>query len=507
MRRFLEHLTMAAAAALLGGVAPAATSAEAQPRAPAPASAPASAPALGVWVDTVFATGAVPGMAAAVVRGDSVILLAALGVADVETGRPVEDGTRFYVASTTKSFTALAAVLLDRRGVVRLDAPLAELLPGVALHEGLDPRTITLRDLLAMRSGIDDGPVVVRTAYTGEFDTPLLLRLIARHPPTEGGRGTFRYGNTGYNVAGLALERATGRDWKRLVAETVFEPLGMRETEARISSVRRDRLALPHEWSGGALRRLPLLKTDRTMHAAGGHVSTARDLARWLVAQLGGGRVAGARGVPAEAIAETQRPHVAQDRDFSFVHRIGWGLGWDVAEYRGDTLLQRNGSFPGYYSHVSFMPGRRVGVVVLANGGLAGSAAEAVAQGLYDLLLGRAQPRTLDSLRAGLADRVTRARAARDTAAPRALPHPIARYLGRYVNDDLGTLVLERRGDTLVARMGDSWGVAQPVAGRPDALEVEILGDDRTLDLRFEDGARRRVAAVAMREFVFRRVD
>jgi hypothetical protein len=244
------------------------------------------------------------------------------------------------------------------------------------------------------------------------------------------------------------------------------------------------------------------------MHAAGGHVSTARDLARWLTAQLGGGEVAGAPGLPRDAIAETHRRHVGQSRDFAFVHRTGWGLGWDIAEYRGETLLQRNGSFPGYYSHVSFMPGRRVGVVVLANGGLDGVGSETVAQGLYDLLLGAADTAALDSLHARLAARVAEARArTAPTAQPAsaALPHPIADYVGRYVSDELGTLALERHGDGLVARMGDSWGPARALAGRADALDARILGGERLLELRFDDGDGR-VEEVVMRGVAFRRV-
>lgn len=468
--------------------------------------------AVSAWVDSVFATGATPGMAVAVVAGDSVLLLRSLGVADLATGRPVGDATRFYVASTTKAFTALTAVILDRRRAVDLDASLAQLLPAIRLHPELSPSAITLRDLLAMRSGISgDGPVVIRTAYTGEFDTPLLLRLMRHHAPAESGR-RFAYGNIGYNVAGLALEQATGRGWKELVQETVFTPLGMRETHARLSDVPADQLAMPHELVGGVLRRRPLLKSDRTMHAAGGHVSTGRDLARFLLAQLNGGRVPGtpgAPGVPAAAIAETHRRHVEQDRQFAFVHRTGWGLGWDIGEYRGSVLLQRNGSFPGYYSHLSFMPERRVGVAVVTNGGLGGSAAEAVAQGVYDLLVEQRDSAARDvaardSLLTGLAGRVRAGRARADTAAPKVqpLPHPTGSYAGRFVDEQLGTLVLEVRGDSLVARMGDSWGVARPAADAADALNVELLGDLRRLTLRFtSDGSCVEGVTLMQREF------
>ena len=116
------------------------------------------------------------------------------------------------------------------------------------------------------------------------------------------------------------LERRFDKPWHEVVRETVLEPLGMTATTARLSSVPGYHLAMPHDFSAGQLGRIALLKSDRTMHAAGGHVTTAGDIARFLVAQLNGGRVAGRRVFPAAAIEETHRQMVSQDRAFSFVY-------------------------------------------------------------------------------------------------------------------------------------------------------------------------------------------
>ena len=442
------------------------------------------------YVDGVFATGAAAGLSVAVVRGDSVLLVRALGVADLATGRRVTPETRFLTASTTKAFTALTAIILDERGAVDLDAPLAELLPEAELDPKLSAADITLRDLLAMRHGIsNDGPVVVRTAYTGEFDTPALLRLLRHHPASASGR-RFEYGNLGYNVAALALEQATGRRWEDLTVRHVFRPLRMGETTSRISSVERQ-LAMPHAMEGGQLVRIPLYKSDRTMHAAGGHVATARDLARFVIAHLNSGKVKGAAGVSAGAIAVSQRRETDQDRAFSFVHRNGWGLGLDIADYRGDTLYQRNGSFTGYYSHMSFMLSRRVGVVVLANGGIGGGgpAAETIAQGVYDLVIGTDSATLaarIDSLTSSVASRTTAA--VSESALAPAVPPPLSRYTGEYHDSIFGTLTLEQRGDSLVARMGDAWGVVRGGADSAGTLLVTLMGGRRRLAFTFVQG-------------------
>lgn len=473
----------------------------------APLSAQESVPpaAIGRYIDDVFATGAAAGMSVAVVHGDSILLVRALGSADMATGRPVTPETRFLTASTTKALTALTAVILDERGAIDLDASLAELLPRAQLDTALSAQEITLRDLLAMRHGIgQDGPVIARTAYTGEFDSPMLLRLLRYHAPSRAGR-RFEYGNLGYNIAGLALEDATGRRWQDLVIRTVLRPLRMRETGSRVSAVPEGRLALPHAMEGGRLQRIPLYKSDRTMHAAGGHLTTARDLARFVIAQLNAGRVPGTQGVSADAIAEMQRRHIDQDRDFSFLHRNGWGLGLDIADYRGDTIYQRPGSFTGYYSHMSFMPSRRVGIVVLTNGGIGGggATAEAVVQGIYDMFRGEA-PATLaprvDSLRAN----VTARAAAPPPAAPLAPSLPLARYVGRYADELFGTLVLEQRGDSLIARMGDAWGAAYGIADTANVLTTSLMGGRRRLEFTFAGGSAP-AASVEMAGRTFRR--
>ena len=434
--------------------------------------------AIEAWIDRIASVGSMAGVSVAVVDGDSVLLLRARGVADIETGRPVTTGTRFYLASTTKAFTALAIALLDHRGTIDLDAALSTYLPRARLHAPLSPDRITIRDLLAMRDGIGDGPVTMRTSYTGEWTTPELVRLLALHPPDPAGNA-FRYSNVGYITAGLAVEERLGLDWRTLVAREVLQPLGMRHTHSRVSDVPADSLAMPHAMIDGRMRRIPMGKSDRTMHAAGGHFATASDLARFLIAQLNGGRLDGRTVLPPAALAETRRPHVAQDRDAGFVHRIGWGLGWDIATYEGDTIYERGGGFEGYSSRVSQIPARRQGVVVLAT--VSSGSAEAIAQGIYDILAGRATPARLDALHGRVMRTYERARAARP-AGGAALVEPTRAVVGRYTSAAWGTLELLARGDTLVARLGDSRGAVRRTS-EPAVMVARMLGGESRLRL------------------------
>jgi CubicO group peptidase (beta-lactamase class C family) len=454
--------------------------------------------ALDAAVDRLFALDLTPGMAVAAVRGSDVVFASGFGVLDVETRRPVTPDSIFYIASTTKSLTAFAAALLHQSKAVDLDGSLATYFPGLTLKPPLSTANITLRDLLTHTHGISNaGPISLRAAHSGDHNPALLLRLLSDYPPASRGRA-FSYGNLGYYAAGMALEARLGKPWQEIVSDLVLRPLDMKDTSAYMSRADRARLALPYAAAGAGYRQLRS-KADSTMHPAGGHVSTARDLARWIEAHLNQGRVDGRQVFPAAVIAETHRQQATQDRMFAAFHRHGWGLGWDLGTYDGDSLVHRFGGFPGFRSHVSFMPDRGVGVVVLTNAGGAGSTlADAVATSVYDILLAKpGLERRLDSAVAqtrASADRL-REQQVRDLAARaarrQALPHPLSAYAGTYYNEAAGCVELQVARDRLHAKMGVAEGDLDVTDGPTNRVEADLTGDPTEMTFAMEGGQAR----------------
>src|SRR4030095_1718053 len=236
------------------------------------------------------------------------------GVADASTGRPVDDATAFYIASTSKALTATAVVLKAANGAIDLDAPIDRYLPARKCPPPMDAHRVTVKQFLTMTDGLEDlGPVVVRTAHTGDFTIPLLVRLLADCGRDPDGTA-FSYGNLPYNILGIALDPASKEGWKEVVRRDVLDPLGMRGTSARISTIDPSRIALPHTLaSGGKWRRARLTKRDENQHAAGGHFATAQDLARFVAAHASGGLLEGRRVFPRAAIEATHEKHADQD--------------------------------------------------------------------------------------------------------------------------------------------------------------------------------------------------
>ena len=429
-------------------------------------------------MDTV---GVVPGLAIAVVEGEDVLMTAGYGVADLETGAPVDADTRFYIASSTKSFTALAIAATAARGEVDLEAPLSAWSRAPGLPDAA--AGVSLTDLLSHRSGLDNSPMSFRAAMSGEHTPEAMRGLVAAtvaRPDTP--HGTFRYSNAGYNLATTLLEARDGRDWRVRVRDEVLRPIGMADTTGWVSEARAGGVvAAGHLGHGDGPVRSPLQKVDATMQSAGGLVSTADDMARWLEIQINDGVLDGRRVFPAGLVASTHQPLATNNATFGPYVRAFYGLGWQIGRYGDDVLIHHFGNFAGSRAHVSFMPARRLGVVVMVNeDAVAGELSDLVANYVYDWHAGR--PDLEAAYDAALAAFVAERDAARASIArqladratrPWMLARPLAAYAGTYVSPTLGTVRVVERGGALVVTSGVMEAVAEPFT-RPESIRVEL---------------------------------
>ena len=450
-------------------------------------------PPLDPLIKAIFELDLAPGMAVAVVSGDELVYEAGFGYADVKARRLVTPETLFYIASTSKSFTAFAAALLHDESRLDLDAPLSGYLPTLVMKPPLSADEITLRDLLTHTHGIQQGgPLEFRTAFTGEFTNDQLIQLLGTYDPSPNGR-VFRYGNLGYNVVGLAMESALCKGWKEVLQSEVFGPLGMTKTTAYRSQADPSSLAMPYRMGPDGVTPLHYAKDDSNMHAAGGHLTTVGDLAKYLEAHLNAGRVDGKQVFASAVVAETHRQHTEQDRNYGPLHRHGWGLGWDLGSYDGDTVIHRFGGFSGFHSHLSFMPEHRIGIAMLVNGSAGSLLANAVAAAIYDRMLGKP---SLDAGIEPLLERVrnqadqARERMLRDrqrrAARPQTLPHLLEVYAGTYHNADFGSMEWSLVDGRLNVAMGLAQSTMEVYDGQNNQLRVELTGGGSVVSFTFD---------------------
>jgi CubicO group peptidase (beta-lactamase class C family) len=428
----------------------------------------------------------VPGCALAVVVGDEVVLSRGYGLADVERGVAATDESLYYIASATKSFTALEAAIVDRRGTLALDDPLAKHLNGVRLDPALRPADVRLRNLLTHSSGIENEPITFRLAFTGQHDPGTLWNLLSHSTAQEKAPlGVYRYTNAGYNIYGLILDRKTGKHWQDLLRDDIFAPLGMKRTTAYAS------LAAKEKWpqagpyfalAADGRQRLEVEKTDATMQSAGGMFTTARDLARWLEFQLNDGKLDGKQVIDAAIVRSTHEKLVDANDSREPFGLTGYGLGWSFGRWRDRTVLHHGGDFPGFRALVSFMPDADIGVAVLVNESFVGRSVPGMASvWSYDWWLNvpeaeRAAPHQLTEAVEARAKMVAGVAADRAKRAGRTwtLAHPKSFYAGRYTNELFGTVELIATGDDLHVRHGNLHCVAEPFT-EPETIRYEFL--------------------------------
>lgn len=441
------------------------------------------------------ADGLAPALGVAITMDGRTIYLKSHGSADVTAGVPADDRTLWYVASTSKSFTGFGVALLAHRGALRLGVPITTLLPQARWHPGVRPESLTLAHFLSHTHRLNDNAVVSSAAFTGAIPETRWSALIglAEPRPTD----DLVYSNFGYNVAAMAIDDVRPEGWKRYLEQNVLRPAGMRDTYARVSGLDPKRIAKPHRFGAdGRYTTEPFFKTDATMNAAGGHLATLHDLARWTIVQTDSGRIDDLRAFPAEAVALSQRLIARHTRDqskrFAFFDREGWGAGWDIGAYEGERMVSRFGSYHTTRSHLSFLPGRRIGVVVMSSGGLS-ALTDIVAAFAYDLEAGgpdarqRAEERMAEVRnRFATAQRnVATQDSIRAARQRQPLGRPLADFAGVYVEPSYGEITFALRDGRLAYRWGALYGPAEIYDAAKGQLRIEIAGSGNVATFAF----------------------
>lgn len=400
-----------------------------------------------------------PGASVALLVDGQIVHAAGYGCAQLEYGVPIEADTPFHVASVSKQFTAMVAVLLELDGQLSLDDEVRTHVPEVPDFGA----PITLHHLATHTSGLRDqweSLAIAGWRLDDVITTDQVLRLVARQRALNFAPGSAQlYCNTGFTLLAVCAERVTGRAFADLGHELVFEPAGMHDTHVHDDHTR----VVPGR-AYSYERRDDGFANCVLSYATAGPTSlftTAPDLCRWILA-LEEGRVGGA-----DALARLREPAVLTD---GAVTRFG--LGVVVGSLRGWSTLSHSGGDAGFRSHLVWAPDARVAVAVCSN--LADFPATELANGVAALALeGRTPPPAVEPDGAAAAPRAEDPPA---EARPEVAPELLESAPARYVRSNGYSAELTRRGSRLyVALAGGSKRSLRP-------------RDDGTFDLVGADG-------------------
>jgi CubicO group peptidase (beta-lactamase class C family) len=279
------------------------------------------------------------------------------GKSGAPADRPLDGATVFEIGSITKVFTCTLLADMVRRGEVRLDQPVADLLPKSVRVPSRGDTLITLVDLATQRSGLPRQPTNFDPADPAnpyaDYTVTRLYDFLSHYTMTRAPGATYEYSNVGMGLLGHALALRAGKPFEAILTERVLKPLGMNDTRIALTGDMRSRFAAGHDPSGAVVPNwdLPVLA------GAGALRSTANDMLRFLAANLD----SNATAISAD-LRETHRPrHDAGSPNM----RIA--LAWHLLRASDAEIVWHNGGTGGYRSIIGFDPARRIGVVVLSN--------------------------------------------------------------------------------------------------------------------------------------------
>ncbi|MPY63863.1 serine hydrolase domain-containing protein [Streptomyces spongiae] len=305
------------------------------------------------------------------------------GVADKSTGRAISAADRFRIGSVTKTFSAVVLLQLVDEGRIDLDTSVNTYLPGL-----LPDNRITVRHVLSHRSGLYDytndmfaktvpGFEAVRTKVFGYRE---LIALSLKKPLTNTPGAAYAYSNTNFVVAGMLIERATGRPVGTEYEDRVINPLHLTDT-----FYVHPETAIPGQHTKGYLKPdetgAPLVdSTTQTLswaQSAGAIVSSARDVNTFFSALMDGKLMSAAR--------------LTQMQGWTTVNSSqGYGLGLRRRDLScGVSVYGHTGTVQGYYTYAFTSKDGKRSVTALANTSNNGTVLNTMARTLESAFCGK----------------------------------------------------------------------------------------------------------------------
>jgi len=367
---------------------------------------------------------AMVGLAVGIVENGRITFLNGYGETLAKSNEKVTPDTVFRWASVSKGVAATMVAKLEEEGKLSFNSPLIQYASSMKLPGGAEARA-TIGDMLSHRLGL------YRNAYDNKLeegqDTRFLRQTLAQLNLICAPGTCWSYQNVAYDGASEIVERVTRKPYGDALGESLFHPIGMTS-----ASVTRDGLVTAKSWArphNAGRRPLEVLDTYYRVPAAGGVNSNIKDMALWMVAQMGAMPDVLSPKLLQTIHAPLVKTPGERGRMRKFLERLGeadYGYGWRSYNYAGHRIVGHRGGVSGYRSMILFDPDKKSGVVALwnSNTNQPGGLEFEVMDMLYHLPFrdwmelnrgpqSAAQPQDRDTNAASIAAENTRKRAAR----------------------------------------------------------------------------------------------
>lgn len=302
------------------------------------------------------------GLAVAIIENGHIRFVKGYGVTTSGGTEPVTPTTVFRWASLSKGVASTLVASLADKGMLSLQAPVAQFNTTLRLPGGAESR-VTVEDILAQRTGLP------RNAYDDKLeqgmDAGVLRGMLGTVGATCAIPTCYSYQNVAYDTSAEIVQKVTGKPYAQVVQERLFAPLGMAN-----ASIGRAGLQHAASWARPHVNQHMLEVNDNyyRVPAAGGVNSSIFDLAKWMRAQMGA-----APGVLSNDVLDrVHQPMVVSTRHGggrvdAQLKNAHYALGWRDYEYLGHKITGHRGAVNGYRSLILFDGAQKSGIAMLWN--------------------------------------------------------------------------------------------------------------------------------------------
>lgn len=437
----------------------------------------------------------VPSISIAVIKDNKPFFINSYGYSDVSNEIKATNSTVHYIASATKPYLGLIAAKLEKEGIVDLEKSIIEFAPIKNLENKETFNGITITDLLAHTSGIENNALSHQFTSIGTYTKEQLTKILEEETLSLNNNKRHEYSNFGYCLFELILLEEFGVNWKDYLEDKIYPLLKFNRTTPYISKAKQRKWNIAQPYTAINNERKPTtpdaIKNDATLKAAGGLLTSIEDAEKWLLIHMNQGKLNGKQVISPEVVQNTISKKTKIKGNRGVFIESGYALGWVTGKYGEKDVIYHSGGFDGYFTEMSFLPEEKIGIAIFSNESHFGdNVSRLIEMYVYDLLMEKIKSK--DDFKkqiAAVEARIERTQKAffidgqlRSKRKWR-LSYDFKNYEGKYSNEYLGTINITSDKKNLYVEHGISKSKAE--ASRiKDGIRVE-LRDKRPSELQF----------------------
>nr|WP_269897604.1 serine hydrolase domain-containing protein [Lysinibacillus sp. JK80] len=284
----------------------------------------------------------IPGISVIIVDKGKTVYQRGFGFADTKTKTPVTSDTLFELGSTSKAFTGLAILQLEKQGLLKRSDDVRKYIPWLSLTYKGEDQAVTIQQLLSHTSGIPSNSITQIPESTADNALELTVKTLLDQSLNRQPGSSFEYATINYDVLGLVIEQVAKQPFDQYIQQKILQPVGMHQSFVGIHQVHSTHMASGYKI--GLMREQRYIPPIYRGNIPAGYIiSNANDIARWLKLQVGNSDI---YSISNNLIQESHTPDLTVEPfDTNTYYANGWAVVKRTQSHIS-TMLVRIQPFP-----------------------------------------------------------------------------------------------------------------------------------------------------------------